>query len=128
MPAEKINCIQDLFEWFEKQDCAGILETGDDYFTVECPNDAAVTVDYDTGDSIDKIIDKTIECFEDFDADERFTELWCQEFHAHNHFSPRQFINMLSADEQFLHEMAYILRKSQFMEDYIKALPYSDKI
>jgi hypothetical protein len=124
--AEKINSLNDLLEWFEKQDCAGVLETGDDYFILECPNDAAITVDYNTDDSIDEIIDKTIERFEYFDADEEFAEVWCQEFAAHNHFSPRQFINMLSADEQFLHEMAYMFRKSQFMENYIKSLPYSN--
>ena len=127
-PVEKIKCLQDLFGWIEKQDRAGILETGKNYFTVECPNDAAVTVAFNTGDSIDEIIDKTIECFEYFDSNEKFTELWCQEFAVHNHFTPHQFINMLTADEQFLHEMAYMLRKIQFMENYTKALPCSDKI
>jgi hypothetical protein len=110
--AEKINSHNDLLEWLDKQDRAGILEAGKDYFTLECPNDAAVTVDYNFDDPIDEIIDKTIERFENFDADEEFTEVWCQEFAAHNNFRPRQFINMLTADEQFLHEMAYTLRKN----------------
>jgi hypothetical protein len=126
--SKKFTQVQELLIWLDKQDRIGVLETGKDYFTIQCPNDATVTVDYNTDDSIDEILDKTIERFEDFDVDEEFTEVWCQEFAAQNHFTPRQFINMLSADEQFLHEMAYMLRKSQFMENYIKALPYSDKI
>jgi hypothetical protein len=51
-----------------------------------------VYVRYDEDDEIDGIISKTIEALQNFDADERFTELWSKEFAEYNHFMPSQFI------------------------------------
>lgn len=108
--SDKFRCIDDLLSWLESQPRFGILERGDDYFTVDCPYDSAITVHYTHDDDIDDIIDKTIERFEDFDADEEFTELWSREFSEENHITPRQFITMLSNDEKTLHDIAYTLK------------------
>jgi hypothetical protein len=111
---QRITSIQGLYDLINKIDRAGILESGDDYFIVECPNDANVTVTFNPDDDIDEIIQNTIGTFEDFDADEEFTELWSVEFARHNHFVPTQFISMLNADERFLRKTTFELRKIQF--------------
>ncbi|GMO43652.1 MAG: hypothetical protein Pg6C_05430 [Treponemataceae bacterium] len=39
---ERFASIQELSAWLEKQNHIGILESGDGYFIVQCPNDAAL--------------------------------------------------------------------------------------
>ena len=47
---------------------------------------------------------------ESFDADERFMELWSNDFAERNRFKPSQFIRMLQEDEKSLKELADKLR------------------
>ncbi|MDR0206708.1 MAG: hypothetical protein LBI45_05575, partial [Bacteroidales bacterium] len=60
---------------------------------------------------IEDIICKTIEQLEEFDADERFTELWSADFAKRNCFTPLQFINMLKEDEASFKELAEELKR-----------------
>jgi hypothetical protein len=70
-----------------------------------------VFVNFEKDDDIDDIVTKTIERFYDFDADERFMDLWNVEFADHTHFLPSQFIKMLQEDEESFRELADNLRK-----------------
>ncbi|GHT26155.1 hypothetical protein FACS18942_03090 [Planctomycetales bacterium] len=107
----KIQNIEDFQKWIAAHSNFGISEKGDDFFTVECPCDASVSVHFENEDDINEIILKTIERFEDFDADDEFTELWSHEFAEHNHFTPSRFLTMLQSDEKDLHELALELRQ-----------------
>jgi hypothetical protein len=107
----KITCLQDLLDWINNSNTCVVTETGDDYFIVEASNNADVYVHYEEYYEIEDIVKKAIESFYDFDADERFTELWSKEFADHNHLLPIQFIKMLQEDEESFGELAGELRE-----------------
>ncbi|MDR1984555.1 MAG: hypothetical protein LBQ28_07020 [Prevotellaceae bacterium] len=88
----KISCLQELFDWIEKSNVCLVSEKENDYFRIEAPNNADVFVNIENDDDIEDIISRTIERLDDFDADERFMELWSKEFSEHNHFKPSRFI------------------------------------
>ncbi|GHT40086.1 hypothetical protein AGMMS49965_07820 [Bacteroidia bacterium] len=108
---QKITCLQDLLDWINNSDVCTVTETGDDYFIVEAPNNADVYVHYEADDEIDDIVKKTMESLYDFDADERFEELWEPGFVSQNHFRPSQFIKMLQKDEETFRGLAGELRE-----------------
>jgi hypothetical protein len=102
----EIKNLQELFDWIDDSKICCLSEKEDDYFRIEAPNNADVFVNLEKGDDIDEIISRTIEQLENFDADERFTELWSKEFAGHNHFKPSQFLKMLQEDEASFKELA----------------------
>ena len=104
-PTKKITNVAELLDYILEQNFS-VIEAEDNYFTIQCPRDASVTVMYEKDDDIEDIIAETIKRFEDFDADDEFTELWSVEFAEHNHFSPSQFMKMLQEDEKSLRELA----------------------
>jgi hypothetical protein len=69
---------------------------------VQAPNNADVFINIKKDDNIDDIIFRTIERFEDFDIDERFTELWDKNYP----YSPSQFLRILKEDEENFRELA----------------------
>ncbi len=73
---------------------------------MQAPNNSDVFINIEQTDEIEDIISCTIERFTDFDADERFMELWSREFAEHNHFKPSQFLKMLQEDEASFKELA----------------------
>ena len=107
----KIKNKEELLDWIEDNFYAYRIEDEEDFFTLQAPRDASVTVCFEKDDDIDEIILKTIERLEDFDADNEFMELWCVDFANHNHFSPSQFIEMLKADERTYNNIAHHLRE-----------------
>ena len=107
--AKQVSNVEELLDYILEQGFS-IIEAEDNYFTVQCPRDASVTVMYEKGNDIEDIITEAITRFEDFDTDEQFMELWSVEFAEHNHFSPSQFIRMLQEDEASLKKLAYKLR------------------
>jgi hypothetical protein len=106
---KQVTNVEELLDYILEQGFS-IIEAEDNYFTVQCPRDASVTVMYEKGNDIEDIIAETITRFEDFDADEQFMELWSVDFAEHNHFKPSQFIRMLQEDEASLKELAGELR------------------
>ncbi len=109
----KINYLTELFDSIDSSNICCISEREDDYFCIEAPNNADVFINLEKKDDIDNIISCTIEQLRDFDADERFMELWSREFAEHNHFTPSQFLNMLQEDEASFKELAEKLEDVQ---------------
>ena len=107
----KINCLTELIEWINNSKTCCVSEQEDDYFYIEAPNNADVFINLETDDDINDILYRTIELLENFDADERFMEIWSKDFAEHNHFKPSQFIRMLQEDEETFRELAYKLRE-----------------
>jgi hypothetical protein len=114
---EKITSLQKLIDWIDNSNICHVTEQGDDYFLVEASNNADVHVWVKENDNINDIISDTARQLEEFDADERFMELWSKEFAEHNHFSPSQFIKMLQEDEKTFRDVAYRLRDFVFFND-----------
>jgi hypothetical protein len=85
---EEITNVTELQEWITAHNNFSTCDVEENAFTVLCPQDLGLTIHFESDEDIDTIIDRTIEVFEDFDADDEFTELWCQEFAEHNHFTP----------------------------------------
>ena len=102
----RIENLQQLFEWIDNSKICCTQEQEDDYFYIEAPNNADVFISIETNDDIDDILTRTIEMLQNFDADERFMELWSVDFAKHNHFKPSQFIKMLQEDEASFKELA----------------------
>ncbi|GHT15837.1 hypothetical protein AGMMS4956_16770 [Bacteroidia bacterium] len=102
----KVTSLQEFFDWINNSETCCVTEQDSDYFVVEAPNNADVYVHYDEDDGIEIVVAKTIEKLRDFDADERFTELWEPAFVAQNHFRPSQFIKMLQEDAETFRELA----------------------
>ncbi|GHT18519.1 hypothetical protein FACS1894189_6520 [Planctomycetales bacterium] len=109
--SNEIQNVKELLEWIAAHSNFGVMDEGENYFYVQCPRDTSVSVRFENEDDINEIIFKTIERFEDFDADDEFTELWSHEFAEHNHFTPSRFLTMLQSDEKDLHELALELRQ-----------------
>jgi hypothetical protein len=107
----KITCLQELLDWINNSNTCHITEHDTDYFIVEAPNNADIYVRFEKYDDIEKIVKKTIEKLYNFDADERFMELWSVKFANQNHFLPSHFIKMLQEDEASLKELAGELRE-----------------
>jgi hypothetical protein len=107
---KQIKSLQQLIDWIDNDNSCYITEQDTDYFLVEAPNNADIYVRFDDDDEIENIMSKMIEILQDFDADERFMDLWSKDFAEHNHFSPSQFIRMLQEDEASFKELAYKLR------------------
>ena len=102
----KITCLNELFEWIDNSDICCVSEKGDDYFYIETPNDGDVFISVEKDGNIDSIISCTIELLQNFDADERFTELWSKDFAKRNQFKPSQFLKMLQENEASFKELA----------------------
>jgi len=102
----EITNLQKLIDWIDSSENCFVSEQEKDYFNIEAPNNADVFVNIEKDDNIDDIISRTIERLQDFDADERFTELWSKEFAKQNGFRPRHFIDMLEEDETSFNELA----------------------
>jgi hypothetical protein len=106
----KIICLQELFDWIENSNVCLVSEKENDYFRIEAPNNADVFINIEKEDDMEDIISRTIERLDDFDADERFMELWSKEFAEQNHFTPSRFIKMLQEDERTFKDFAGELR------------------
>ncbi|MDR2147270.1 MAG: hypothetical protein LBE91_12505 [Tannerella sp.] len=106
----KIENLQQLFDWIDNSKICCVSEKEDDYFCIEASNNADVFINIETEDAIDDIVFCTIERLQDFNADERFMELWSKEFAERNHFRPSQFLKMLQEDEASFKELAGRLR------------------
>ena len=107
----KITCLTELIEWIDNSKPCCVSEQEDDYFYIEAPNNADIFINLETGDDIEDILCRTIELLGNFNADERFMELWSKDFAERNHFKPSQFIRMLQKDEASFKELARELRK-----------------
>jgi hypothetical protein len=107
----EINNLQELLDWIEEEKSCCIEEKGEDYFVIEAPNNATWQIRFEREDKIEDIIYKAIEQLEEFDADEKFTDYWNEEFAKHNGFTPLQFITMLKEDEETFRSLAYKLKK-----------------
>jgi hypothetical protein len=105
-----INNLQELFDWINDTNLCYVVENDDEYFIIEAPNNADQHIWFEKNDDIDVIICKTITELENFDADNRFAELWSVDFANHNHFTPSQFIKMLKEDEETFRNLAWKLR------------------
>ncbi|GMO70530.1 MAG: hypothetical protein Ta2A_19130 [Treponemataceae bacterium] len=108
---KKIKDVKALQNWLYDNFNVAVVENFTDGFTIQCPCDASITIVYTGTDTISDIISKSIEIFDSFDANETFNELWGSRFAQHNHFTPKQFIDMLYMDEKTLRKIAYELRK-----------------
>jgi hypothetical protein len=109
----RITSLQELIDWIDSGKNCCISEQDDNYFCIEAPNNADISVNIEENDSIEDIVARTIEYLLDFDADERFTELWSADFAKHNGFSPSQFLRMLQEDEASFRKLADNLEKIQ---------------
>ena len=107
----EINNLEELFKWIDSSRQCYVVEKEKDFFQISAPNNAEVYVNIEENDDICDIIDRAIYMLQDFDADERFMELWSVNFAEHNHFTPSQFIRMLQEDEASFKELARELRK-----------------
>ena len=107
----EITNIEHLMDWITSVHCCFGVDIEDNGLYIQAPNNADVFVNIEKADDIDEIISRTIERFEDFDADEQFMELWSKEFAEHNHFTPSQFVRMLQEDEASFKELARELGK-----------------
>ncbi len=103
---QKIENLQQLFDWIDGSKVCCVSEREDDYFHIEAPNNADIFISIEKDDTIDDIIPKTITRLEEFDADNEFMELWSVDFASHNHFKPSQFLKMLQEDEASFKELA----------------------
>ena len=103
---KKIENIEQLIEWFEDFPECGVYDIEDDSFSLQAPNDATWQIQFNINDDIETIIEKAIDQLRDFDAEERFNVCWCKEFREQNPFRPRQFLDMLEADEEFFNTLA----------------------
>jgi len=107
----EIKNLQELIAWIDNNKICCVSEQGDNYFYIETPNDGDIFINLETDDDIEDILCRTIELLENFNADERFMELWSKDFAERNHFKPSQFIRMLQGDEASFKELARKLRK-----------------
>ena len=107
----KITCLTEFIEWIDNSKTCCVSERGDNYFYIETPNDGDIFINLETDDDIEDILCRTIELLGNFNADERFMELWSKDFAERNHFKPSQFIRMLQEDEASFKELARELRK-----------------
>ena len=107
----EIKNLQELLDWIDNSKICFVSEQEDNYFRIEATNSADVFINLETDDDIENILCSTIELLEKFNTDERFMELWSEEFAEHNHFTPSQFIRMLQEDEASFKELAMELRK-----------------
>jgi hypothetical protein len=84
------------------------------YVSVEAPNNAV------TGDIIPitattarrDITNRMRDMMWRFDADDEFDELYSPEFMSHNHFTPREFLTMLTEDEEYFDHAGDILNNA----------------
>jgi len=106
----KITSLQELIDWINNDNDCHVSETDNEYFYIEAPNNADVFVCIEKDADIDDIVLQTIDNLEDFDANERFMELWSKEFAEHNHFTPSHFIKILQEDKETFCGVAYRLR------------------
>ncbi|MDR0574317.1 MAG: hypothetical protein LBG96_09865 [Tannerella sp.] len=109
----KITSLQELIEWVDSRERCYVSEQDDDYFCIEAPNNADISVNIEEDDTIEDIVARTIEHLRDFEADERFTEWWSADFAKHNGFSPSQFLRMLQEDEASFRELADNLEETR---------------
>ena len=107
----EITNLQELIDWIDNSKICYVDEIGEDYFVIEAPNNATWQIQFEKKDNIEDIIYKAKEQLEEFDADEKFTDLWNANFAKHNGFTPLQFITMLKEDEASFKELARELRE-----------------
>jgi hypothetical protein len=107
----KITSLQRLLNFIEDSGNFRILDKDENSFIIEAPNNATWQIQFEADNDISEIIYKTIDQLADFDADEKFTEYWNENFAKHNSFRPFQFITILKEDEESFRELADKLRK-----------------
>jgi hypothetical protein len=83
-----------------------VRENEKDFFRIATCLNTDVFVDIEAGDNMNDIIYKTVTTLNDFDADDRFTELWDVDFSKRTGFSPSQFVKMLQEDKETFQELA----------------------
>jgi hypothetical protein len=111
---KQITNVEELVDWITTAHHCFSVDIEDNGLYVQAPNSSDVFVSIAENDEINDILSRTIERFDDFDADEQFMELWNADFAKDNGFTPSQFIKMLQEDEASLRELADKLREMQY--------------
>ena len=107
---KQITNIEELVDWITSIHCCFDIDIEDNGLYIQAPNNADVFINFEKNDDIGDILCRTIELLENFDADERFMELWSKDFAERNNFKPSQFIRILQEDEASFKELAEELR------------------
>jgi len=102
----EITNIKELADWIYNNGDVSCPHIDDNSIYFQGTWNSSITIDFETSETIDDIISKTINTLETFDADNEFMELWNTDFAKRNQFKPSQFLKMLQEDEASFKELA----------------------